>query len=146
MHNRLRYNCIGGMLVFCTGLLAARHLPAARLNAMGRPSWAAVSLVSAALLLACCTSFQAWLWAPLAVVAASVGLVKALPAAWLSPLSWLGGISAAMFVAHPLLRKVFIPISRRGDIYDGLLLYVIATVAVSWMFMIIINRIPKPKA
>ena len=51
-----------------------------------------------------------------------------------------------MFVAHPLLRKVFIPISRRGDIYDGLLLYVIATVAVSWMFMIIINRIPKPKA
>lgn len=144
--NRLRYNCIGGMLVFCAGLLAARHLPAARLNAMGRPSWAAVSLASAALLLACCTSFQAWLWAPLAVVAASVGLVKALPAAWLSPLSWLGGISAAMFVAHPLLRKVFIPISRRGDIYDGLLLYVIATVAVSWMFMIIINRIPKPKA
>lgn len=144
--NRLRYNCIGGMLVFCAGLLAARHLPAARLNAMGRPSWAAVSLVSAAMLLACCTSFQAWLWAPLAVVAASVGLVKALPAAWLSPLSWLGGISAAMFVAHPLLRKVFIPISRRGDIYDGLLLYVIATVAVSWMFMIIINRIPKPKA
>ena len=58
----------------------------------------------------------------------------------------LPGISAAMFVAHPLLRKVFIPISRRGDIYDGLLLYVIATVAVSWMFMIIINRIPKPKA
>ena len=33
--NRLRYNCIGGMLVFCAGLLAARHLPAARINAMG---------------------------------------------------------------------------------------------------------------
>lgn len=144
--NRLRYNCIGGMLVFVAGLMAARHLPAARLNAISRPAWAAAAAVCTALLLACCTSFQAWLWAPLAVVAASVALVKALPAATLRPLSWLGGISAAMFVAHPLLRKVFIPISRRGDVYDGLVLYIIATVAVSWMFMLIINKIPKPKA
>lgn len=143
--NRLRYNCVGGMLVFCAGLLAARHLPAARLLAASRGAWAATAVAATAVALACCASFQAWLWAPLAVVAAAVGAVKALPAPALRPLSWLGGISAAMFVAHPLLRKVFIPMSRRGDVYDGLLLYVIATVAVSWMFMVIIDRIPKPR-
>lgn len=143
--NRLRYNFTGGMLVFGAGLLAARHLPAAAVGAMGRGAWGAAALAATALLLACCTSFQAWLWAPLFVVAAAIGLVKTLPGAALRALSWLGGISAAMFVAHPLLRKVFIPISRRGDIYDGLLLYVIATVAVSWMFMVVINRIPKPR-
>ena len=143
---RLRYNCVGAMLVFCAGLLAARHLPAARLQAAGRWAWVAVALCSTLLLLACCTAFQAWLWSPLAVVAASVGVVKALPGCALRPLSWLGGISAAMFVVHPLLRKVFIRISQRGDVYDGLLLYVVATVAVSWAFMLLINRIPKPKA
>lgn len=143
--NRLRYNCVGGMLVFCAGLLAARHLPNARMNAIGRMTWTGVAVIATLVVLACCTSFQPWLWAPLAVVVATVALVKALPGTVLRPLSWLGGISAAIFVAHPLLRKVFIPISRRGDIYDGLLLYIIATVAVSWMFMLIINKIPKPK-
>ena len=143
--NRLRYNFVGGMLVFGTGLLAARLLPAWRMVAVGKGAWAAVAAGGTALTVACCTSFGAWLWAPLMVVAASVGVVKALPGGALRVLSWLGGISAAMFVAHPLLRKVFIPISRRGDVYDGLVLYIIATVAVSWMFMLVINRIPKPK-
>ena len=74
--NRLRYNCVGGMLVFCAGLLAARHLPAARLLAASRGAWATTAVAATAVALACCASFQAWLWAPLAVVAAAVGAVK----------------------------------------------------------------------
>lgn len=139
--NRLRYNSVGGILAFGAGLLAARGV----LPALDRVRWAAAAAVSAVLAAVCCFSFQLWLWAPLFVVAACVGFVKMLPEQALRPLVWLGGMSAAMFVAHPLVRKIFIPISRRGDVYDGLLLYVIATIAVSWLFMLIINRIPKPK-
>ena len=37
-------------------------------------------------------------------------------------LEWMGSISVALFVCHPITRKIFIPISRQGDIYAGLLL------------------------
>jgi hypothetical protein len=44
-------------------------------------------------------------------------------------------------VAHPVTRKIFIPISRGGDIFDGLLLYIIATLVLSMMYKMVINRI-----
>ena len=143
--NCLRYNCVGGMGPFVAGLLAARYVPAGRVLAVGRKWWWALLACSLAVLLACCASFQAWLWAPLAATVATVAAVKALPAVALRPLSWLGGVSAAMFVVHPLLRKVFIPISRRGDVYDGLVLYAVATVAVAWMAMEVVKRQKGPK-
>ena len=63
----------------------------------------------------------------------------------ISTLEWLGSISAALFVVHPILRKIFIPISRRGDIYTGLLLYVIGSLAVAWLFREIMKKIPSPQ-
>jgi hypothetical protein len=51
-----------------------------------------------------------------------------------------------MFVAHPALRKLFIPISHRGDLWTGLLLYVVATVFVSWLVQLVIDKMPKPQS
>lgn len=61
------------------------------------------------------------------------------------PLEWVGTISAALFVCHPITRKIFIPISREGDIYTGLLLYIVASVCLAWLFKEVIKRIPSPK-
>lgn len=143
--NRLRYNSIGGILPFGLGLLFARYAPAALLPVKGylKNGIAAMSLTF--LIVVMSFGFQAWLWVPAVVIAAAIAWIKAVPAHALQYLSWIGGISAAMFVAHPILRKIFIPISRRGDIYDGLLLYIIAVVAVSWMFKLLTDRIPTPK-
>jgi hypothetical protein len=58
---------------------------------------------------------------------------------------WFGSISAAMFVAHPVARKIFITVAWRQDIYDGLILYVIATIALSWAVKKIIDQIPSPE-
>ena len=93
----------------------------------------------------CIRDSVTWLWVPFAIIVASVCLVKALPEALLKPFCWFGTISAAMFVIHPLLRKVFIPISRRGDVYDGLLLYIIAAIAFSWLLKQIMDKIERPK-
>jgi uncharacterized membrane protein YcfT len=79
------------------------------------------------------------------ILVAGIAFVKLMPQPVMSWLVWTGDISAAMFVAHPTLRKILIPISHRGDLYAGLLLYIVATFVVSWLFMLIINRMPKPK-
>ena len=50
-----------------------------------------------------------------------------------------------MFVAHPIARKLFITVAWKQDIYDGLILYVIVTIALSWAVKQIIDRIPSPK-
>lgn len=60
-------------------------------------------------------------------------------------LRWMGSISAALFVIHPVLRKVFIPISRQGDVYTGLLLYVVASLGAAWLIREVMKKIPNPK-
>jgi len=48
-------------------------------------------------------------------------------------------------VCHPVIRKIFIPYSRRGDVYTGLLLYVIASIAVAWAVRELMKRIPDTR-
>jgi hypothetical protein len=50
-----------------------------------------------------------------------------------------------MFVAHPIARKLTITVAWKQDIYDGLMLYVIVTIALSWAVRQIIERIPAPR-
>lgn len=134
--NRLRYNCIGGMLPFCAGIIYARQK---ELNKYPRWSFAIVGILMLVIIFGGSLDYQMWFWVPLAVIVAGVCFVKVLPENWLKPLDWVGGISAAMFVCHPITRKILIPISRGGDIYAGLLLYVVAT----FILAIIFKRIMK---
>ena len=135
--NRLRYNCISGMLPFGLGVLVSRY---ATLQ-LRKWQWALLFIVTCLLVVGgSLLSVHTWLWVPIVIVVVGIAIVKLLPESVLSCLAWTGGISAAMFVAHPTLRKIFIPISHHGDIYAGLLIYVIATFVVSWL----LNRIIKP--
>ena len=144
--NRLRYNCVGGMLPFGAGILTARHATDAHwLQRMPRHAWGLIGIATTAAAFAACCTFQSWLWVPLMVVAAAIALVKALPQAWLTLPVWLGTLSAAMFVAHPIARKLLIAIGWKDGIYDGLMLYVVLTVSLSWAVKQVIDQIPAPK-
>ena len=143
--NRLRYNCISGMLPFGIGVAAGRLSPRLMQLTWQRWQWTVVLLTSAVLTLLLCLWAPTWLLASAGVIGVMVALVKLLPSTVLNWLTWTGGISAAMFVAHPTLRKIFIPISHQGDVYAGLLIYLMATFVVSWLFMMIINKMSKPK-
>ena len=140
MLNRIRYNFIGGMLPFGMGIVYARH---------GRgcsPLWhAAVVNVSAVAVFAGSFWFHSWLWVPLFIVTGAVSTVKLLPGAILKPCMWVGGISSALFVAHPVLREIIIPMSYRGRIYTGIVLYVLASVACAWLFARLLRYVPTPK-
>lgn len=143
--NWLRYNFVGSMLVFGAGLLTGRGGVPLWLASARRRVWLAVALLSGALVVAFCYSYLLWYIAPLFVVALSVGVVKSIPQGMLHPLVWLGGVSAAMFVTHPAMRKVFFGLSGRVDVYVALLIYVVATVVVAWIAKMIIDKMPNPK-
>ena len=149
--NRLRYNSIGGMLPFGLGIIVAR-IPTlgTKCSHVGNemfPRWEYLLalLISSALIVAMCFCYQAWFWIPVLIIIGTIALVKIMPKWMLSVITWIGSISAAMFVAHPIARKLFITVAWKQDIYDGLMLYVIATIALSWAVKQIIDRIPSPK-
>jgi len=143
--NRLRYNCIGGMLPFGAGILFARWSAHHGEIPSSRWLWLAIALVAAALTVLMSFSFQSWFWIPLVIIVGTIALVKVVPGQVLQLLEWFGAVSAAMFVAHPVARKLFITVAWRQDIYDGLMLYVVVVIALSWAVKQIIDRIPSPK-
>ena len=137
--NRIRYNFVGGMLPFGAGYLYARYG-----RVCSKPAYAAVLLLSTVTVVVFSYNFQAWFFVPLFVCFGSIAMVKLLPerGTAVSWLAWMGSLSAALFVCHPVIRKIFIPYSRRGDVYTGLLLYVIASIAVAWVVRELMKRIP----
>lgn len=142
--NSLRYNCIGGMMPFCFGLLVARFKlhPTHHLSR----SIYAIHFVAMILIISLmCWSYQAWLWIPFFVILCCYCIIKVLPPLILKPLVWIGTISALMFVIHPIFRKIFIPISHNGDIYAGAILYLLATLYVAWLSKIIADKISAHK-
>ena len=138
---RLRYNFVGSMLPFGYGLLCAR-MP------MQMPrgyNWL-FGLVSLWFIYSLSMGYTGWFFVPLFVCSAGFCLVKVTPQWLLQPLTWLGGISAALFVLHPITRKVLIPISRHDGLYTGLALYVVASLVLAWLMSDLITGKNKSKS
>lgn len=139
--NRYRYNFMGGMVPFGMGLLFARYGERIILVRLGTAAMWMSLFVTSCLIVSMSYSFWWWNIIPLLICVAGVYFVKAVQTLTSNPmgvmlwkvLEWFGGISGALFVIHPVLRKVFFPISRRGDYYTGLLLYVIASVGAAYL-------------
>ena len=111
------------------------------------PRWEylAALLLSTTLIVAMSFWYHSWFFIPVFIIIGTISLVKVMPKWMLSVITWIGSISAAMFVAHPIARKLFITVAWKQDIYDGLMLYIIAVIALSWAVKQLIERIPKPK-
>ena len=142
--NRLRYNFIGGMLPFGIGIILGRQIEKVNLS-LSRWLWAGITLVATLLIIVMCFHYQSWLWIPVLIIVGTLALVKAMPQRVMTLFVWFGSISAAMFVTHPIVRKIFITVAWKQDIYDGLMLYVVVTIALSWAVKKLIEQIPKPK-
>lgn len=151
--NYWRYNFMGGMLPFGLGLLFARYGNKVMLVNLTFGSFLMSWVVCSFFIVSASGSFYTWVIVPALVCYASVYFIKTvstLPLPWLRArigyvLGWLGNVSAALFVIHPTIRKVFITVSRQGDIYTGLLLYAIASLGAAWLVMKLMRHIPNPK-
>ena len=138
--NRIRYNFVGGMLPFGAGVLYARHG-----RELSTRAYLAVAAVSAVAVFAGSYAFQSWLWVPLFVVTGAVATIRLVPEKALKPLVWFGAISSALFVVHPITREIIIKMSYRGQVYTGLIVYVIASLLLAWLFKLAFRYIPKPR-
>lgn len=151
--NYWRYNFMGGMLPFGLGLLFARYGNKVMLVNLTFGSFLMSWVVCSFFIVSASGSFYTWVIVPALVCYASVYFIKTvstLPLPWLRArigyvLGWLGNVSAALFVIHPAIRKVFITVSRHDDIYTGLLLYAIASLGAAWLVMKLMRHIPNPK-
>ena len=138
----LRYNFIGGILPFGMGILPARSN--IRLS-IGWRLAGCLAMLSVILVTAMSMNQQTWFWVPVLIVVGTIALVKYLPDFILRPLEWIGSISAAIFVSHPIVRKLFVRPYAESDLYAGLILYTVAALVIGWLLMQVINKIPKPK-
>ncbi len=148
--NRWRYNFVGGMLPFGLGLLYAKYMRNIQLRIYG-----ITFIVSLLFIRFGSNNFLTWFFVPMFICSAGISFVKLLTY-WhehfpqftfgiTKTFEWLGVISAALFISHPITRKIIIPISRSGDYWTGLLLYMITSVCVAWLFKEIMRHVPSPK-
>lgn len=144
---RLRYNLVGGMLPFGLGILLGRFQKTSILTSFSpnKAAFFGILMLSVVLILTMCLHIQSWLWVPSLIVIGMIALVKLLPEGVMTYVVWLGTISAAIFVTHPLVRKVFVRPYVQDDLYAGLLLYIVATLFLSWLVKKIIDQIPSPR-
>lgn len=151
--NRWRYNFMGGMLPFGLGLLFARYGEKIMLVRMNWGSLLMCWVVTSFFIVSASESFLTWMLVPALVCYASVYFIKVigqlplprLGGAVFKAFEWMGGISAALFIIHPAIRKIFIPVSRHGDVYAGLLLYVIASIGAAWLIREVMKKMPSPR-
>ena len=148
--NRYRYNFMGGMLPFGIGILYARYGEQILMTFHNNITNLFGVIFTCAIIFTLSDNMFGWTFVPLFICLLSVLVAKLLTGInWLSPLyrslDWMGKISAALFVCHPITRKIFIPISRQGDIYAGLLLYIVSSICVAWLFSKLKQHIPNPK-
>jgi len=121
------------------------HLVPREINLVPREiNLAPTIIVSALAVFAGSFWFHSWLWVPLFIVVGAVATVRLMPQWLLKPCAWVGGISAALFVMHPLMREIIIPHYRHTDIYFGIAVYLLASVAAAMMLQWLTSK-PKTK-
>ena len=165
--NYIRYNFIGALLPFCMGIWIAREeepLSNSRPSSCspaGAPILRFFTLhsslftlvISALFVLFGSLSFWTWLFVPVFVVTGAIATVKlvshlciSLPSGGLGVGSWFGSISAMLFVMHPIARELIISHYRRIDIYGGIFIYLLSSVALAMLLKWILQFIPNPKS
>lgn len=148
-----RYNFMGSVLPFGLGILYARYGDLINMSDINKKTKniiiALVLILSAALIFWFSFYFVTWIWIPALVCIFSLCLVKVLNTKYMkqiySTLLWFGSISSALFIAHPTARIIFINVSKHENIYTGLIIYIMSSIALAWVFNEILKKIPNPK-
>ena len=138
----LRNNFIGSLLPFGLGLLYARYEEDLQLSKI---TYALTAIVSIALIFVTSLSFISWITTPFFVCTLGISCSRLLPKGINKPLAWVGGISAAIFVSHPIVRKLCLNLSDKFHIspYLSVLAFLIGALFLGIIFQPILDRSTK---
>lgn len=138
----VRYNCVGALLPFCMGLYAARYpVPLPR----SRAGWASMGGLLCLLTVGAAHFRGTWLLAPLPCVGAAVCCARSLPESVSRVWAWLGGLSAFVFVLHPLWRPWWLMWGGADGLLFGLTGYVACVLLSARFYAALSTRIPAPR-
>lgn len=144
----LRYNFLIAGVPFSAGLLTARYV---RMPSLSPWLWAVLTVACAAAFVTMQFCYGLWLWSSLFFVLAAVCLVRACGLRIMRPMVWVGTISSAAFIVHPIVR-IFADNWMRGNhitdpvaLHLMLLAYLAATLLVAVGYNRLIAHLPSPK-
>lgn len=132
----LRYNLVGCLLPFALGVWVARY---------GLRLTPALWAGAAALLVAGCFNVFLWMLTPLCAVVVLLPAVRLGAGPVRRAVVWMGGLSAALFAVHPVVRDFFIIGARRGAVVSGLLLYLLFAVGLACLLTVALRHVRLPK-
>lgn len=128
----LRYNCVFGGLAFGCGVMAARHD-----WSWFRPRWwTLLALFAAGLALALEGNYHLvlWLFTSLFMVVAFVALIRLCRGRLLQALRWVGGLSAMLYVVHPVVRQFTVGLAPQWGNYAALAYYLALAFAYAMLY------------
>ncbi len=143
----LRYNFFIAGVPFSAGVLMARY---GRVPQLRRRTWAAVALAAAALFVAMQFGYGVWLWSSLPFIVMMAALVKVCGSGALARgLGWVGGVSAAAFIVHPIVRMFCYSLLPRGvelgQVYVVTVWFAVASLALASAYSRLVAKLPSPK-
>ena len=113
----LRTNFVGSILPFGLGLLYAHYEEDIQLS---KTAYGIIALVSIALIFVTSLSFLPWITTPIFACALGISCTLLLPQSMNKPLAWVGSISAAVFVSHPIVRQLSLALAEKGHYFPYL--------------------------
>lgn len=132
----LRYNLVGCLLPFALGVWVARY---------GLRLTPALWLGALVLLVAGGFNVLLWMLTPLCAVIVALPAVRLRPGLLRRAAVWMGGVSAALFAVHPVVRDFFIVGARRGAVLSGVLLYLLVALGLACLLTALLRHVRIPK-
>ena len=138
----LRNNFVGSILPFGLGLLYARYEEDIQLS---KTAYGIIALVSIALIFVTSLSFLPWITTPIFACALGISCTLLLPQSVNKPLAWVGSISAAVFVSHPIVRQLSLALAEKGHYspYLSVFTFLMGALLLGALFQPILNLSTK---
>lgn len=138
----LRTNFVGSILPFGLGLLYARYEEDIQLS---KTAYGIIALVSIALIFVTSLSFLPWITTPIFACALGISCTLLLPQSMNKPLAWVGSISAAVFVSHPIVRQLSLALAEKGHYspYLSVFTFLMGALLLGALFQPILNLSTK---
>jgi peptidoglycan/LPS O-acetylase OafA/YrhL len=141
----IRFNFMGSVLPFSMGVWAARYgLPLRRwflfpiLLIIAVLVWGFLPMVGHSSDISIIrVSGYSWVIIPYFVTYGYICLQKSLPRLVSAPFMWIGGISAAVFATHPIIRSVIMPLTDDGNYKITVLIYLVVCLVVGYLYNLI---------
>jgi peptidoglycan/LPS O-acetylase OafA/YrhL len=134
-----KFNCIGWLAPFCMGIAFSRYQSKVHVNRGIR--LLGILSVTLLLILLCGFDFYSWLFIPLLIVIMSVGIVKYVPILFQKEMDSIGKNSLYFLIVHPITRELIMPFVPTMGRYISILLYLLTTFFVVYIFVLVKNKI-----